>query len=346
MSRVYIVLLNWNNWPDTLECLESLLRLEYPDFQIVVCDNGSTDNSLERLKSWSAGQLGILPADMTCKDYPKPQARSLRVVEYDRATAEAGGHQGDEAELVVIRNDANLGFAGGNNVGLRYLLARGDADYAWVLNNDTVVDPGALKALVACLQSQPTAGICGSSLLNYWNPHRVDALGGAYYCNWLGLAWHLGRCRRLPNRVDPDRVLRHMDYVVGSSMFVSTRFLREVGLMEESFFLYYEELDWAMRARGRFDMAWAPDSLVYHKIGGSIGTSSHPARKSLTSDFYTLRNRIRFTRQHCPWALPTIYFGLSCAVVLRLVFGQWRRARMVTRLMMNPGVSFEKACQG
>jgi GT2 family glycosyltransferase len=171
-------------------------------------------------------------------------------------------------------------------------------------------------------------------------------LGGAIYSRWFGLAWHLGRGRNWPRKISTRRVEQRMDYVVGASLFVSRDFLQTVGLMEESYFLYYEELDWAVRARRRFPLAWAPDSRVYHKVGGTIGTSSHPARKSLTSDFYTLRNRIRFTRRFCPWALPTVYLGLVGACCLRLMFGEWHRVLMVIRLMTKPSRSFEDCCQG
>ncbi len=342
MSRVYIVLLNWNNWPDTLECLESLLSLDYPDYRIIVCDNGSTDNSLVCLREWALGNFDILPADPRLKISLRKKSRPIHFVEYERSLAELGGNQEIDSPLVVIRNQANLGFAGGNNVGLRYVLARGDADYAWILNNDTVVDSKALGALVSCLTSQPTAGICGSSVLSYWNPQRVDALGGAYYCRWFGIAWHLGRWREFPKKIDSVRILRRMNYVVGSSMFVAESLLREVGLMEESYFLYFEELDWTLRSKGLFNLAYAPESIVYHKVGGTIGTSSHPARKSMESDFYTLRNRLKFSRRHYPYSLPTVYLGLLVELIVRLVLGRWRRALMIARLMSNPHCSIDE----
>jgi len=346
LKKVSIVLLNWNNWADTLECLESLFRLQYPEFKVIVCDNGSTDDSVDKIRAWANGDLscpvtGRIPSP-SCQTVPKP----LALLEYDCETAERGN--ADElagCRLVLIRNGGNLGFAGGINVGIRYLLASVGFDYCWILNNDTVVAPGALCALVKRMVENSQVGICGSTILEYSHPARVNALGGAVYYRWLGLAWHIGRLSNWPKDVNRDQVEKRMSYVVGASMFVSRKFLEEVGLMEESYFLYYEELDWAMRFRGRFTMAWAPDSLVYHKVGGSIGTSSHPLRKSTTCDFYTLRNRIRFTRTFCRWALPTVYVGLCCAFVLRLVSGQRERAKMVIRLMVNSDVSYENACQ-
>jgi len=346
LKKVSIVLLNWNNWADTLECLESLFQLKYPDFKVIVCDNGSTDGSVDKIRSWAKGESNCLAAKTFpapgCEHVPKP----LPLVEYDRETVETNDAvEPAGCRLVLIRNGGNLGFAGGINVGIRYLLASVVFDYCWILNNDTVVDPGALRALVRRMRENRQVGICGSTILEYSHPARVNAFGGSIYCKWLGLAWHIGRLRKWPKDVKRDQVEKRMSYVVGASMFVSRKFLEETGLMEESYFLYYEELDWTMRFRDRFTMAWAPDSLVYHKIGGSIGTSSHPLRKSTICDFYSMRNRIRFTRKYYRWALPTVYMGLCCAIVLRLLSGQRKRAQMVLRLMANSDVSFENACQ-
>lgn len=344
VRHVGIVLLNWNNWQDTIECLESLFCLEYSDVTVVLCDNGSTDGSLEMVRAWAAGNqkarigTALQINHALCK---KP----IITIEYNRNEAEKSEPREFESRrLVLIRNEENLGFAGGNNVGLRYLLKFSRIDYFWVLNNDTVVAPDALQKLVNRMSAVPSAGICGSTILEYWHPERINALGGALYSRWAGLAWHLGRGRMWKKQYNPEKVEKRIDYVVGASMLVSRQFLLEVGLMEESYFLYFEELDWVMRARNRFPLLWAPESLVYHKVGGSIGTSSHPAKKSWVSDFYTLRNRICFTRRYYPYALPTVYFGLVVAILVRMLFGQWRRAAMVVRLMFNPDISFEECC--
>lgn len=341
MSRVSIILLNWNNWQDTLECLESLLRLGYPDYRIIVCDNGSSDNSLAYIRAWADGQLNVLPGNHHVVRPEMPAEKPLQITEYERSVAEAGNIN-REASLIVVKNGENLGFAGGNNVALKCVLACKDSDYVWLLNNDTVVAEDALSRLVELVQKRPKVGICGATVLNYWNPEQVDALGGAWYSRWFGMAWHLGRWRKRPEEINSIVVEARMDYVVGSSMFVSRTFLDSVGLMDESFFLYFEELDWAMRGRDSFYLGYAPESIVFHKIGGSIGTSSHPSRKSPVCDYYTLRNRLKFTRRHYPYALPAIYIGLLIALAVRLFLGKWSRALMVWRLMCNPQRSYEE----
>lgn len=318
MNRVYIIIINWNGWRDTVECLASLLLLNYPDFRIIVCDNGSTDESLQEIRKWAVYQ-------------------QVTFVEYVHDKGQAGASQGGEQLLTLISIDENLGFAGGNNAGLRYAMARGDAAYYWLLNNDTVVEPDAVTHLVARMQQQPTIGICGSTILMYHDRQRVQALGGGHYCRWIGLPWHYGRFTRWKKRASQERAESWMNYVEGASMLVSRRFLEEIGLLCEDYFLYFEEADWAIRANGRFSLGYAQQSIVYHKLGGSAGTSSNPAKKSYTCDYYNIRNRLLFTRRFYPAAIPTVSLVIVGAFLLRLCLGKWSRALMIFRILCGSG---------
>lgn len=335
MKRCGIVVVNWNGVKDTIECLESLFRLDYPDFRVVVCDNASSDGSVTRIIAWANGLTEAfheVPVSLRQLSSP-PVTKPIRLVELDKATAEGGDLLCDR-RLTIIRTGDNLGFAGGNNVGLRYLLACGDCDFFWLLNNDTVVDPESLSHLVSEFSSKSNLGICGSTLLYYDDPERIQALGGGYYCRWIGLPWLHGRWRRLSSRhLEARRIPLLINYVVGASMLVSRDFLEQIGLMNEDYFLFFEETDWAWRSRGRFDLGWAPRSLVYHKIGRSIGTSTDPRQKSKTCDFYALRNRLLFTKKFCRSALPTIWLSLLGALLIRLMLGRADLAGPVWKLL-------------
>jgi len=316
VSRVSIILVNWNGWQDTIECLESLLLLEYQKFQIVICDNGSSDQSLQKIREYA-------------------ELHKIRFVEYQRVEAEAGGLLTADPVLTLIQIDENLGFAGGNNVGLRYGLARGDADYFWLLNNDTVVAPDALSCMVERMEQQPSVGICGSTVRLYHDRQRIQALGGGHYCRWIGLPWHYGRFTRRGKTINQAQAESWMNYVEGASMLVSRKFLETIGLMCEDYFLFFEEADWAIRCKGRFKLGYVPESIVYHKVGGSIGTSSNPTNKSFACDYFNIRNRILFTRRFYPFALPTIYLVLLVEILIRLFVGKWKRAIMILKLMFD-----------
>src|ERR1700694_2988487 len=115
-----VILLNWNGWKDTIECLESVFRLNSPDFRVVVCDNASADGSLEKIKQWARGELPAESANpllshLTLPPFPKP----ILYCELTREEAESGTAT-HSCPLTLIQNGANVGFAAGNNVGLRY----------------------------------------------------------------------------------------------------------------------------------------------------------------------------------------------------------------------------------
>jgi len=322
VSRVYILLVNWNGWADTLECLESLLHLDYPDLRVVVVDNASTDGSCDYIRRWVDNQFDLLRVGPR-RDLVPSSGRTISFAEYDCNEVENRGDVSRDSFLTVLRSQVNLGFAGGNNIGLRFLQSRGGFSFAWLLNNDTVVEPSSLKHLIAEFTRQPQLGICGSTLLYYADPLKIQALGGGYYCRWIGLPWLHGRWRRLRTRhLEAMHPPRLMNYVVGASMLVSTEFVGQVGLMNEDYFLFFEETDWAWRGRKKFALGWAPRSLVYHKVGSSIGTSTDPRKKSVTCDFYALRNRLLFTKRFCRVALPTVWLGLCGALLLRLLAGR------------------------
>jgi hypothetical protein len=335
--RVYVILLNWNGWRDTIECLESIFRNDYPNFRVIVCDNCSTDNSLSHIRAWADGQLSAdCPTDdllrsLTMPPIPKP----VRYQELDREAAEKG--EASDAVLTLIHTGANLGFAGGNNVGLRYAMAKHDFEYVWILNNDTVIQFDALTHLVKRMQGVHDAGICGSTLLYYGEPETVQGLGGATYNKWLGFNRPVGFLGKLPKSSDPGFVEQRMQYVIGASMLVTREFLQVVGLMNEEYFLFFEEIDWAVRARARFRLVYSPGSIVYHKEGRSSGIHLNPKMKGEVADYFLTRNRLGFTRKYYPFALPTVYLGLLVSLFNRIRRGQWARVGMILDLMMHPG---------
>lgn len=317
MPRVYVIIINWNGWRDTLDCLCSVFKLTYENLCVIICDNGSNNDSLEQIIRWGCDVLG-----------------EQFITVFSNAGAQQGGIN-VSTKLVLIEIGKNLGFAGGNNVGMRYAIARGDADYVWLLNNDTVVDPAALSKLIERMVLQQDIGMCGSTIRYLNNPEKIQALGGGFYCRWVGLPWHYGRILGRVWSINQTRAEARMNYVEGASMLVSREFLEEVGLMCEDYFLYFEEIDWAIRASGRYSLAYAADSIIYHKVGASIGTSSNPTVKSFTCDYYNIRNRILFTKKYYPRALPTIYLFLLGTFILRVLLGKWDRVSMVIGLMIG-----------
>lgn len=329
---VYVIIVNWNGWPDTIECLESVLRSEHRAFAVIVCDNGSADGSVGRLAAWAEGRLEP-PAATSAALAPltrPPVHKPVPYVAHHGASAGTLVHAGERPRLEFICTGRNLGFAGANNVALRLVLARGDFDYVWLLNNDTVARPDALQGLVARMQQAPGAGMCGCTLLFYGQPETVQALGGGACDSRTAVCRHVGSLAPAGSLPGRDQVERDLDYVAGASMLVSNAFLRDVGVMDERYFLYYEELDWSARARGRYGLAWAPDSVVYHKAGASTGLSE--LRRGEAAEYYMRRSQLLYARKHLPRALPRIHLANALGLFTALVRLRFARVATLARV--------------
>jgi hypothetical protein len=242
--RVAIVVLNWNNWRDTAECLASLQHLDYPNYEVVVVDNGSTDGSPERI--------------------------------HDRFP-----------DVTVLENGANLGYAGGNNVGLRYALARG-AEGVLLLNDDTEVAPDLLSRLVEGTESEERVAAAGPTIYYYDPPHLIWSAGGR-------IDSRRGRTSILSlDEADYGQLgdePREVDFATGCALWMSRQALRRVGLLDERFFAYFEEIEWCARARrAGFRVLHVPLAHVWHKV-------PHDARESSPGvHYYMTRNRLLFLR--------------------------------------------------
>ncbi len=317
LPKVFIIILNWENAPDTVECLDSVFKLKSDDYQVVVCDNASKDGSKAVIVDWLT-----------------QHKHSIQVVDesgLDSFTSPVG------AEVVFIGNEQNYGYAGGNNRGLRYALVAGtDQDFVWIINNDTTFDPEALNKLLEEAARRPEIGFFGSTILDFSNHSKIQTQGGDRFYPWFGMSRHIGEGRNLEDQFPQAVVESRMGYVVGASVFVRLATVAKIGLMEEGYFLYFEEVDWATRARRMgIKLGYAPTSLIYHKEGGTIGTSAFARRKSLLADFYGVKNRIVMTRHLFPWLLPTVYLAMLFTLAKRLLTGQFDRALMVLSIMLG-----------
>ncbi|HLP48065.1 MAG TPA: glycosyltransferase family 2 protein [Candidatus Kapabacteria bacterium] len=314
---VYIILLNWNGWKNTLHCLESVMRSDYRDFRVIVCDNQSTDGSLEKIKAWAEGKQ---PADLELHEQLKPLVcpgveKPATYIEYRRIEAEAGGNEKDEnIPLVLIRNGANNGFSAGNNVGIRYALKK-RADYIWLLNNDTLVNGNTLKELVYRMESEKEIGIAGALIYLASEPTKMQTYGG-------GTISHCTGRDRFVHSPGP------VEYVAGTSFFVKRDVFEQVGLLDEKFFFYWEDVDFSRRAvNAGWKVAVVAGAVVYHKFSASVGG------QSLKSDLFKVASLTHYFRKHQKkwrWIFPVI-FNISGMLVNRILRTQFSRVKPIIK---------------
>ena len=325
-ARVALVLVNWNGWRDCIECIDSVLVQSHRNFHIFIVDNDSRDGSIDQIVAWCAApeadpnwrrQLGV----DRYTDQPVRSSVPCRVVDRsDKGVLPAD----NGCRVTLIRSGGNLGFAGGCNVGIR-AAGLDDFAYFWFLNPDTVVDRRALVELIARAERQPRMGIVGSTLLFYDAPDTVHALAGGRLNRLNASSSHIGEHSSLsavPS--DESQVERELAFVCGASMLVSAPFIREIGLMQEDYFLYYEEVDWAMRGLDHFRLGFARQSHVFHKSGAN---SSKIMPLFTAGVFY--RSRLRFVSRFLPDRMAAAKRTLFVEMLRHIARGRWGMARVV-----------------
>ncbi|TPE58586.1 glycosyltransferase family 2 protein [Sandaracinobacter neustonicus] len=329
--RLGVVLVNYKGTADTLECLESLLRSDIP-LRVAVVENASGDDSEQLIRDWAAGKtlyaapegpLGALSSPPLDKPVP------IEVIDGDEALRHAPG----ERTLSLILSDSNLGFAGGNNLGIRYLLKDPNIEAVWLLNNDTVVEPAAARALLFTIRADATQGMIGTVIRYYHAPDKVQALGGMTFNALTGATAGIHGNKPFKSPWDSRAAARQAACVLGASLTVTRRFVETVGLMSDAYFLYYEEMDWARRNASRFSIGFARGSVVYHKHGNSIGSSTKKGGRSAQSEYWLLRARLLFYRKYHPLLLPVIWLQGAALTARRALRRQPKSVKAMTRAL-------------
>jgi GT2 family glycosyltransferase len=352
--KVYIVLVNFNGHNNTVETIESLAKQSYQNFQIVVVDN-NTPASLQIIKDWADGKttLEFSPPE-EIKQYTYPLCvKPIPYVSYEVAEAENGGNREKEIEadgkiisapnnflkhpLILIQAKSDIGFAGGNNVGSHYALAKGDAPYVWLLNNDTTLEYDALKFLIdkdAEYKSKNLKiGMIGSKLRWYRWPEKINAIGGMFN-KWTTWSYHLG-VREIDNgQYDRDDV--KFDYVYGASLFIRKEFLKEVGLMNDVYYAYFEEMDWEVRGlRKGWNHGYTYKSLIYHKQGVTTGKEIKSKTRPLFFMCCKYRGWMLFYQLYYPWLIFAPIIRLLLKAVKNLTEGNSKESLLIIKILFG-----------
>jgi GT2 family glycosyltransferase len=191
-------------------------------------------------------------------------------------------------DFELLQTGSNLGFAGGNNVGIRHALDSG-ADYVWLLNNDTTVAPDSLSELVRRAESDPAVGMVGSKIFFHNRPNKLWSTGGFWSRDGANLEQR-GFDQEDEGQYDEPCTV---DFLTGCSMLVKAELIRYIGLMREDYFLYWEDADWSRSAiEHGWKLYYAPGSKVWHKVSASV------TNRSQRQWYYFTRNACLFIERH------------------------------------------------
>jgi len=246
---VLIVMLNWNSPEETVTAVESVLKMDYPNFHILVVDNGSTDNSVTELRKITSSRVELLESAV------------------------------------------NNGYTGGCNLGLARALEL-DAAYVWLLNNDAVVAPETLSSLVALAQTDPRIGLATPVIASLDEVPHITFAGGV--CDMNAALYEETNDIAIAQQWATERPKAGL--VIGTAMLIRTRLIREIGMLDESFFMYYEDIDYSARslkAGYRNVVDWS--SVVYHL---EKNRNTNPLGMKPHYWYYIARNESRFWRKH------------------------------------------------
>lgn len=265
-----IVILNWNEAVKTLGSIRSIKQNIRRPFVLVVVDNDSHDSSVEtidkELKKYGASYIRLKKRDM-----------------------DNGVRQFNEYSIILIENDHNVGYAGGNNLGIKILNDYFNLKYYWLLNNDAFMSADAVTPMIDALTKSEDTGFVGSVLI-YANTDTIQCVGGGTILPLLGKTRLIGKGLRLNNlqKVGNNR----LDFIMGASLLVRKEVVDHIGLMEEGYFMYSEEADWQWRAEKKgWGRVVATDSFVYHIDAGSTRSSRHKYYYYLTRSSIMFRKR-------------------------------------------------------
>jgi GT2 family glycosyltransferase len=277
--KVFIVLLNWNGFNDTVECVNSIKKITYGNYEIIIVDNES-ENDFEKLENIYSN------------------------------------------EIILIRSDVNLGFAGGNNLGIKYAL-KNDADFVLLLNNDTTVEPDFLDGLIKS-GIEKEFGIVAPKILNYYFPNIIWSAGGKI--SWLGASgYSFGEGKTTEKFIEN----RYVTFVSGCCMLINKEIFNNIGFFEEDYFLYCEDTDFCKRViDAGFKILFVADSIVYHKINTSTKRDI-----SYLPIYYQTRNRLYFARKfyikYLSIIMLYIYISMFLKSIIWTVIGQKNKIKAV-----------------
>jgi GT2 family glycosyltransferase len=317
--KVSIIILNWNGWKDTIECLESLYQINYQNYNIILVDNNSENDSIQMIREYCKGNIPVKSKFFKYKKTNKP----LEIIEHTKEKSEEikfnESFNAKPKKLILIKNDKNYGFTEGNNIGIRYAIKSFNSDYILLLNNDTIVDKNFLNEMVLLAKSDKSIGFVGAKTYYYtfkpspifrFSSYLHHPLDHSYHykknCAYTRIIQSFGGKENLW-RGDPKLLKimqidtgqfkknRTVDFIPGACILTKKEVINEIGLLDYNFFSFREENDWCLRGwKNGWKSVVSYKSMIWHKEGRSTAS----AKFKQISIYYLTRNRFLFMKKH------------------------------------------------
>jgi len=272
--RVSIVILNWNGRKDTVECLESLYMIEYPNYEVIVVDNNSQDDSIKKIKDWADGKIKVKskffrynPENKPIKYFIFPEDKlnsksyRLKKIKINKVLS--------SQKLLIIKNKKNYGFAKGNNIVIKQILNENKSKYILLLNNDTVVDKKFLSGLVKVAESDDKIAIIGPKIYYYDYEGKSNVIwfgGGKIKWNKYPGYYHLNQFVE-DIKDNTYNNLKQTDWISGACMMINTENINPI--LDENYYFGCEDVDLCLQLIKKLKIIYVPKSIIWHKVGKS-----------------------------------------------------------------------------
>ena len=294
--KVYVVIVNYGAWQDTMECLNSILTNEHQNYKVLIVDVANKNNSVKELKKY------------------------LDNIEDKR--------------FELLYTPDNKGFAFANNIGIKHAQKQEDCKFIWILNNDTVILKNSIDELIKCYEQNKntkSTGFIGSKILDYKKRELIQNVGGTFN-KWTGYSILLGMGEKDTGQFDNKKL--KVDYVIGASMFFHKSLIGEIGLMPEKYFLYYEDIDWCISAqKAGFKNSTCIKSLIYHKQGISTGVKLLTKDDHLKNKKHLYLSYLKFYQSHYKILLPVAYFILIKQMAGKMFHNNLQEAKLILQVI-------------
>lgn len=291
--KVAIIILNWNGWEDTIECIESLYKINYSNYNTIIIDNYSEDDSIKKIKEYCKGEIEVKSKYFRYNPDNKPIG-ILELFENDLENLIGDNGSLSNKILTLISNQKNHGFTEGNNIGMRFAIKNLNPDYILLLNNDTIVDADFLDKLVKIAEKESKIGFVGPKIYFYEfnNKSNIIQYAGGKQNLWKFSPEPIGFKEEDVGQFNKNK---EVEFIHGSCMLVKTEMINDIGLLDKEFFTFIEENDWCMRGnkRGWLSM-YGYKSVIWHKGGKSTNSKKIKPLKW----YYMTKNRFLFIKKH------------------------------------------------
>ena len=313
---MYVVIVNYNNWQDSIECLSNLIKYYSESCSILLVDNDSTNDSVANLTAYLKGEdiSELSPFDFYAKTTKYNNPLSFQIIDAEgfEILASSDDNRDDNGlpKILFFLSKVNLGFAGGNNIALQYILNENkesrisNESKVFLLNPDTVLAKGALQKLEEINLSYFVAAC---QIKDYNNPEKEG---------------HMGLCKLIKpiGKTVNTNHISDADYIYGGALLTNVATLRKNGLLPEKYFLYWEEVDWCHRAKqNNIPFVTCKEAVVYDKVGGSTGRGE-------LAHYYYIRNGLFFYKLYYKRYFPILFLVNIGRVIFLLLSGKFAKA--------------------